>query len=114
MNLFSVEDLQQMTTEEISLAMKKLLEEKERRKKVDRRVAAINFREALTNFLRVGAEDDFHTTLTLTTCDVDVNFDYDTEASESDIESIEFDPFNIEILSAILDELTRKIGNYEG
>ena len=112
--MFVEEDLHQMTNEQISLTIKELVEEQERRKKVDKRVAAINFRDALINFLKVDADDDFHVTMALTTSDVDVCFEFDSEANESDIDVVEFDPFNREILCTILDELTRKIGNYEG
>lgn len=114
MKIFKEEDLQRMTNEEITTAFKELTEEKERRKKIDKRVATLNFREALHKFIEAGANCDFWTTVSLTTSDVDVQFEWDSNAREADVELVEFDPFNGEVLYAILDELTRKIGNYEG
>ena len=111
--MFREEDLHKMTNEEIALALKEITEEKERRKKIDKRHAAMNLREALHNFLEVGANYDFEVVLALTTCDVDVLFDFDSEASEDDVDTVEFNPFNREVLLAICNELTRKIGNYE-
>lgn len=114
MKMFREEDLHRMTNEEIELALKEFESEKERRRKIDKRASAISLREALHNFLEVGANYDFNPVCSLTTCDVDVCFDYGSEASEEDIDCIEFNPFNREVLLVICNELTRRIGNYEG
>lgn len=114
MKMFREEDLHRMTNEEIELALKEFETEKERRRKIDKRTSAINLREALHSFLEVGANYDFDPVCSLTTCDVDVCFEYDSDASEADIDCIEFNPFNREVLLVICNELTRHIGNYEG
>ena len=114
MKVFREEDLHKMTNEEIELALKEFGNERERRRRVDKRNSAINLREALHNFLNIGAENDFDVICSLTTCDVDVCFECCSDASEGDIDCVEFNPFNREILLAIYDELTKRIGNYEG
>ena len=109
-----INNINTLTNEEINEMLEELTKEKERRNKIDKRESALLLREALYNFLNSGAYADFSVVCALTPCDVDVFFDNDCDWRESDIDYVEFNPFEREVLLTILNELTRCIGNYEG
>ena len=72
-------------------------------------------REALHKFIESGAETDFSVIHTMSGCDlIDIEVECDCEWCQDDINYVEFDPFDTGLLRAILNELTRNIGNYEG
>jgi hypothetical protein len=47
-------------------------------------------------------------------CDLDICWGCDVDYDEEWIEDITFNPFERDVLLSIKNELTRKIGNYEG
>lgn len=113
-NIFDNKDLVKMSSEELVLAINELENEKKRRAKIDKRNSAIEFREALDKFMNSGAYGDFSIECALSPHDCDIIWDCDTEYSDYDIESIGFNAFDYDILLTMKNELTRRIGNYEG
>ena len=103
-----------ISNEDLRELMRVLEDEKKRRERIDKRTAAMDLREALGRFLDSGANYDFSVVCSLDTSDADVIFYEDSYCSEGEVETIEFDPFNREVLLTIKNELTRCIGNYEG
>ena len=119
MKMFSTDALQKMSNEEIAIRIEELSAEKDRRNKISRQQAVVAFRDALKAFLDSGANHDFHRTCVfdssqLANGQIDIYFQEDSCRSDYDIDTVEFDAFNSEVLSEILDELNRCIGNYEG
>ena len=111
---FESNTLSRMSNEDIVLAMNELEQEKARRKKVSRRQAVLDLREALSRFLDSGASEDFSLDIELMGCEVEVYFDDYKNYDETDVNYVVFDVFERDVLLHIKNELTRCIGNYEG
>ena len=107
-------DLMKLTNEELVLLMNQIDQETKRRRRIDRRNAVLEFREALGKFLDSGAYGDFNTDCRLSMCDLDICWGCDVDYDEEWIEDITFNPFERDVLLSIKNELTRNIGNYEG
>ena len=107
-------NVEKLTNEQLVKLKDIIAKEEERRIKIDKRNAAIQFREALGNFIDSGACYDFAVVCCLDTGDADVIFYEDSYCSEGEVDTIEFNPFNREVLLVLKNELTRRIGNYEG
>lgn len=107
-------DLMKLTNEELNLLMNQIDQETKRRRRIDKRNAVLEFREALGKFLDSGANHDFNTECRLCMCDLDIVWGCDVDYDEEWIEDITFNPFERDVLLSIKNELTRQIGNYEG
>ena len=107
-------NLTTLTNEDLELLNKQLNQEMIRRSKIQKRNAVVAFREALDQMLDSGAHCDFNTECRLCMCDLDIVWGCDVDYDEEWIEDITFNPFERDVLLSMKNELTRRIGNYEG